>query len=151
MRLDLEHWLPDDVLAKADRAGMLASLEIRTPFLHRELVELAMTLPSAVHLKQGGKALLRKVLADVAPEAAWSRSKTAFRVPAAEWLRGGLGDVLAQQTDGGGLYADGWFDGPAVRAAIDEHRRGTVNRTSVLWPMLALGTWYEANRGALGG
>lgn len=144
MRLDLEHWLPDDVLQKADRAGMLASLEIRTPFLHRNLVELALTLPSSVHLKQGGKALLRDTLKDVAPEAAWGRSKTAFRVPSAEWLRGELGDVLLRQTDGGRLFSEGWFNPDAVRQALRQHRDGNVNRSAVLWPLLALGTWYEA-------
>src|SRR3954470_3816367 len=120
MRLDLEHWLPDDVLQKADRAGMLASLEIRTPFLSRDLVEMAVTLPPSVHLKQGGKSILRQVLNDVAPQAAWGRAKTAFRVPSTEWLRTELGDVLHAQTEGGRLYREGWFNAGAVRDALDE-------------------------------
>ena len=150
MRLDLEHWLPDDVLTKADRAGMLASLEIRTPFLQRELIELATTLPPEVHLEQGGKSLLRAVLDDVAPEVAWKRAKTAFRVPAAEWLRGGLGNVLLEQTDGGRLYREGWFDPDAVRTVLAEHRAGAVGLTAQLWPLLVLGCWYEAQDGIAG-
>ena len=57
------HWLPDDMLTKADRAGMLVSLEVRTPYLDRELAEFAATVPPEVHLAGGGKPLLRRVLA----------------------------------------------------------------------------------------
>lgn len=143
MRLDLEHWLPDDVLAKADRAGMLASLEIRTPFLQRELVEMAATLPASFHLRRGGKRVLHQILSEVAPEAAWSRPKTAFRVPAPDWLRGRLGDVLERQFDGARIYEDGWLSMAGVRAILDEHRLGRSNRSATLWPVLALATWYE--------
>jgi asparagine synthase (glutamine-hydrolysing) len=151
MRLDLEHWLPDDILAKADRAGMLASLEIRTPFLQRELAELALTTPSAVHTASGSKTILRNVLSDVAEDAAWSRSKTAFRVPVGDWLRGGLGDVLDGQTQGARLYSEGWFDAEAVRAQLRAHRSGDADSSSVLWPLLSLGCWYEAQDSVRGG
>lgn len=147
MRLDVEHWLPDDVLAKADRAGMIASLEIRTPFLQRELVELALTIPSAVHLRQNGKFLLRSVLKTVAPDASWARPKTAFRVPIAEWLRGRLGELLTDQTDGGRAFDDGWFDAAAVRATLARHRSGQ-DMTHVLWPIFVFSVWSE--NGALG-
>ncbi|MBA2476538.1 MAG: asparagine synthase (glutamine-hydrolyzing), partial [Actinobacteria bacterium] len=61
MRLDQLRWLPDDILAKADRATMRASLEFRTPFLHRELAELAASIPASTHVAGGGKRLLRQV------------------------------------------------------------------------------------------
>ncbi|MDP8967066.1 MAG: asparagine synthase (glutamine-hydrolyzing), partial [Actinomycetota bacterium] len=83
MHLDQRLWLPDDVLVKADRAGMNVSLEIRTPYLHRELAEFAGSVAPAAHLAGGGKALLRALLADVLPAGAAPRRKTAFRVPAA--------------------------------------------------------------------
>ncbi len=87
MRLDQLHWLPDDVLVKADRAGMLASLELRTPYLQRELAEFATSVAPSTHLAGGGKQLLRLLLSQLVPDAP-RRRKVAFLPPIAEWLRG---------------------------------------------------------------
>ncbi len=147
MRLDQVHWLPDDVLAKADRAGMLASLEIRTPYLHRDLAEFAASVGPDAHLEAGGKALLRAVLADVFPAASGRRPKTAFRVPAAQWLRGPLAPTLARQLAEGALYAEGWIDAGAARGLAAEHAAGRRDWSQVLWPLLALGLWLDRRRG----
>jgi asparagine synthase (glutamine-hydrolysing) len=147
MRLDQVHWLPDDVLAKADRAGMLASLEIRTPYLHRDLAEFTASVGPDAHLEAGGKALLRAVLADVFPAASGRRPKTAFRVPAAQWLRGPLAPTLARQLAEGALYAEGWIDAGAARGLAAEHAAGRRDWSQVLWPLLALGLWLDRRRG----
>lgn len=147
MRLDQVHWLADDVLVKADRAGMLVSLEIRTPYLHRDLAEFAASVAPAAHLDAGGKALLRAVLADVLPAASGRRPKTAFRVPAARWLRGPLAPTLAHQFAEGALYAEGWIDAGAARGLAAEHATGRRDWSHVLWPLLALGLWLDQRRG----
>src|SRR5207248_1556396 len=79
-----------DVLMKTDRASMLCSLEIRTAFLHGGLAELAGSIDTSLHLAGGGKRLVHEMLpADILAERSGRRyRKTAFRVPAAEWLRG---------------------------------------------------------------
>jgi asparagine synthase (glutamine-hydrolysing) len=142
MRFDQTQWLPDDVLAKADRAGMLASLEIRTPFLERRLVEFAAAVPARVHFEDGGKSLLRGVLRRVLPEAA-ATGKTAFRVPADAWLRGPLRPQLEAQLTGSRLYDDGWFDRAAVTAVVDEHLAGRADRAAILWPIFTIGSWLD--------
>jgi asparagine synthase (glutamine-hydrolysing) len=143
MRLDQVHWLPDDVLAKADRAGMLASLEIRTPYLHRELAELAASIPEAVHLAGSGKALLRQILVRVMPDRHDQPRKTAFRTPTREWLRGPLADALRASIGDGRLYRDGWFDGAAAERLRLEHAAGIRDWSAVLWPLLTLGIWFD--------
>ncbi len=150
MRLDQVHWLVDDVLAKADRAGMLVSLEIRTPYLHRELAEFAASVAPDVHLDDGGKALLRAVLTEVLPGAPGRRPKTAFRVPAAQWLRGPLAPTLARQLAEGALYDEGWIDAGVARGLTADHAAGRHDWSHVLWPLLALGLWLDRRRG-LGG
>ena len=139
MRLDQEHWLPGDVLAKADRASMQASLELRTPYLHRELVEFAATIPPAEHR---GKRLLRRALDRSLLAAIDSRPKTAFRTPTADWLRGVLAPALGRQLAESRLYEDGWFDRGAVRRVVEDHTAGQ-DRSKVLWPLFVLSTWLD--------
>jgi asparagine synthase (glutamine-hydrolysing) len=147
MELDQQHWLPDDVLVKADRAGMRVSLEIRTPYLNRELVEFAGTVSERVHVAHGGKALLRALLAQVAPRAARRRRKTAFRVPIAQWLRGPLAPVVDRQLATGSVFDEGWFDRAEAGALIAEHRAGIRDRSAAIWPLLAFGLWLDRMRG----
>ena len=116
MRLDQLHWLPDDVLVKADRAGMLASLEMRTPYLQRELAEFATSVAPSTHLSGGGKQLLRLLLSQLVPDAP-RRRKVAFLPPIAEWLRGSLGAVMEEQVAAGSLYSEGWVRGDVTAAA----------------------------------
>jgi asparagine synthase (glutamine-hydrolysing) len=147
MVLDQRHWLVDDVLVKADRAGMRVSMEIRTPYLHRELAEFAATVPDHVHAGRQGKTLLRSLLEQVAPEAARRRPKTAFRVPAADWLRGPLAPLLDHQVAEGSAFAEGWFDRDRAARMVAEHRSGAQDGTAALWPLLAFGLWLDRVRG----
>jgi len=142
MRLDQRLWLPDDVLMKADRAGMLVSLEIRTPYLHREIAEFAASVAPRVHMQNGGKALLRGVLAELVPSRN-RRPKTAFRVPVGEWLRGSLGDVLREQLTSGPAFQDGWFDRIQTGRLLAEHAAGTRDRSDILWPLLSFSLWLD--------
>jgi asparagine synthase (glutamine-hydrolysing) len=147
MVLDQLHWLPDDVLVKADRAGMRVSLEVRTPYLNRELAEFAGTVAENIHVRGGGKALLRAVLARVAPEAARRRPKTAFRVPTGNWLRGPLAPLLERQLATGSAFTEGWFDRGEAASLFAEHRAGTRDRSSAIWTLLSFGLWLDRIRG----
>jgi asparagine synthase (glutamine-hydrolysing) len=144
MALDQRHWLPDDVLAKADRATMLCSLEMRTPFLHHELAELAAEVPLDYHLKRRGKRVLRDVYDRLDLPSSDRLRKRPFGVPVAEWLRGPLAPLLHEQVRTGRLYDEGWFDRERVRARVEAHVRGAADHGGVLWPLLALGMWFDA-------
>lgn len=150
MLLDQLHWLPGDVLAKADRASMQVSLEVRTPFLNHELAEFAATVPPDLHTGGGGKALLRALLARLLPESTLKRPKTAFRVPAADWLRGPLAPVLSDLIEAGAVCEEGWIDRGAAREALAAHAAG-ADRSAVLWPILSFGLWLDRLRGRDGG
>lgn len=147
MWLDQTGWLADDILAKADRSSMLVSLEVRTPYLDRSLAEFANSLPIGVHCRRGGKPLLRGVLRRVLPEGGWSRQKTAFRVPSAEWLRGPLAYALTTQVGHGAAFDEGWFDRAAARQMVDDHLAGRSDWSHALWPVLAFGIWLDRLRG----
>jgi asparagine synthase (glutamine-hydrolysing) len=145
MHLDQVDYLPDNVLFKTDRAGMLASLEIRTVFLNRELSEFAASVDTAVHLGGGGKALVRAMLPEgiIASRRFGRYRKTAFRVPAAEWLRGPLAAVVQQQLERGVIYEEGYFNRQAVAGLVREHMSLGADHSDELWPLLALGLWAD--------
>jgi asparagine synthase (glutamine-hydrolysing) len=149
MHLDQVHYLPDDVLVKTDRASMLVSLELRTVFLHRGLAELAGSLDTAVHLAGAGKAIVHAMLGDdMLPRRRSGRyRKTAFRVPAAEWLRGPLAPVMDEQLERGTVYSEGYFDRDAVACLAREHIAQTHDHSDRLWPLLALGLWADRFHG----
>jgi asparagine synthase (glutamine-hydrolysing) len=145
MRLDQMQWLPDDVLLKADRATMQASLEFRTPFLHRELAEFAASVPASTHVREGGKLLLRRVLREVLPEASHDRPKVAFRIPSAQWLRRPLRGELVEQLASSSLYSDGWLERGPVSALVSEHLQGR-DHSATLWPIFVLAIWLDSVR-----
>ncbi len=149
MHLDQRHYLPDDVLMKTDRASMLVSLEIRTVFLHSGLAELAGSLDTSMHLAGAGKALVHAMLPAgllEQPRRGGYR-KTAFRVPAAEWLRGPLAPVMRGQLEQGTIYSEGYFDRDAVRRLVAEHGSAACDHSDQLWPLLALGLWADRFHG----
>ena len=145
MNLDQVDYLPDDVLVKTDRASMLVSLEIRTAFLHAGLAEFAGSLDTSMHLAGAGKALVHEMLpAGVIPSRRFGRyRKTAFRVPAAEWLRGPLAPTLQHQLEHGTIYQEGYFDRRAVGRLVREHADSVRDHSDQLWPLLSLGLWAD--------
>jgi asparagine synthase (glutamine-hydrolysing) len=145
MRLDQVDYLPDDVLVKTDRAGMFVSLEIRSVYLHRGLAELAASVDTSMHLGGRGKALLHAMLPAGmdTPRTPRRFRKTAFRAPAAEWLRGPLAPVLRRQLEGGAIYREGWFDRAAAGRLAGEHSSAARDHSDLLWPLLALGLWAD--------
>jgi asparagine synthase (glutamine-hydrolysing) len=141
-RLDIETYLPEDILTKVDRTSMLVSLESRVPLLDHVLMEYAATIPSAWKLSDGqGKAVLKRVMADHLPREVLHRRKMGFGVPLGAWLRGDLGaytrEILldARTRRRGFLAADG------VAALLDEHASGRRDRSTQIWSLLCLEEW----------
>ena len=90
---DLHNYLPGDLLVKADRMTMAASLEGRSPFLDHDIVEWAARLPDSLKVRgRNGKYLLKKAFANDLPENVQSHGKQGFGIPLAAWFRGPLAD-----------------------------------------------------------
>lgn len=150
MRLDQVDYLPDDVLVKTDRAGMLASLEIRTVFLHRGLAEFAASVDTSLHLGGRGKTLLHGMLPPdlgTASRMPGRFRKAAFRAPTAEWLRGPLAPNLIAQLERGTIYEDDWFNRGATKELVDQHLAASHDHSDLLWPLLAFGLWADRLHG----
>jgi asparagine synthase (glutamine-hydrolysing) len=145
--LDLMTYLPGDILTKVDRASMAASLEARAPLLDHRLVEFSFRIPSSLHLRQGeGKWLLRRVLERHVPKSLFERPKMGFGIPVGGWLRGPLRswaeDLLSERR----LREAGLVHPEPIRRIWANHLSGGTNAQYLLWPVLMLHSWLDAQR-----
>jgi asparagine synthase (glutamine-hydrolysing) len=146
MALDGLIYLPDDILVKVDRAAMAVSLETRAPFLDKNLLEFAWSLP--MHFKQRdgqGKWLLRRLLDRYVPNHLVDRPKMGFGVPLDDWLRGPLRDWAETLLNENRLLREGFFHPAPVRQAWERHLSGRDNYGYRLWSILMFQSWFEAH------
>ena len=136
--------LPDQMLAKVDRASMAAALEVRAPLLDHRLVEWSWRQPLALKTAGGvGKLVLREVLAGMVPPAITDRPKMGFDPPLAAWLRGPLREWAGDLLTSSSAVEHGWLSGDALRRTWSEHLAGTRNFDYRLWSVLMLESWLR--------
>jgi asparagine synthase (glutamine-hydrolysing) len=144
MSVDLQSYLPGDILTKVDRMSMAVSLEARVPFLDHRVVEFAMRIPARLKIKDVGKWVLRESVKDVLPERVFEKPKRGFGVPLSAWFRDELShrlnDLLLPESPIGAFV-----DMPAVQRVIREHQSRRRNHQGQLWRLLVLHIWLKAH------
>ena len=141
--INMRSYLPDDLLIKADRCSMGASLEARAPFLDHELVAYAASIPFNLKLRGSTtKFILKEAARGILPDAIIDRQKHGFGVPLGAWLRRDMSkvrDILLSRAarERGTLRLD------AVEGLIDAHESGKRDFNRQLWALLTLEEWHR--------
>jgi len=146
MALDVQTYLPDDILVKVDRAAMSMGLETRVPLLDHQVVEFAWSLPLSLKSKPGqSKWVLKELLSRYLPRDMIDRPKKGFGVPLDTWLRGPLKAWAEALLNEARLEREGYFQARALRNKWDEHLSGRRNWGYHLWSALMFQSWLEHN------
>ncbi|MBA2125972.1 asparagine synthase (glutamine-hydrolyzing) [Hyphomicrobium methylovorum] len=148
MLADLTGYLPDDILAKVDRAAMAVSLETRMPFLDHRLVEFSFGLPLSILRRDGqSKWITRELLARHVPRALFERPKQGFSVPLSEWLQGPLRPWADALLTPERLKREGFFDADIITHAWLALSRGWRGNAHAIWTVLMFQLWLETEHG----
>lgn len=142
--VDVETYLPCDILVKVDIASMAYGLECRSPFLDHHVAELAARMPQRLKMESSqGKLILRDVFADLLPESITARPKMGFGVPLDHWFRNELRELVSDTLLSRRSLDRGYFKPEAVRRLVEEHVSGTWDHASRLWCLLVLELWQR--------
>lgn len=140
---DILTWMQQDILLKADKMSMASSLELRVPFLDREVFALASTLPASQRVgRRETKIALRTAAARTLPQATAAMPKQGFVTPLAQWLQeepwhSQVREVLNSER------ARRFFRTDRLNALLDEHQRGPRSHMKKIWSAYCFLNWHE--------
>jgi asparagine synthase (glutamine-hydrolysing) len=143
---DKQHYLPDDILVKVDRASMAHSLEARCPILDHRVVELAAMQPASRHGdRRTTKRLFREVIAPWVPADVLTRPKRGFGVPLRRWFHDGLIGWAREILMDSRAAQRGWTSTPQVAVLLQQHERGARDHAKRIWALVCLELWARAH------
>lgn len=141
--IDLLHWLPGDILQKADRMSMAHSLELRVPYLDREVFEVARRLPAKYKQKgQISKYLFRKVAGRHLPAVTSNRRKLGFPIPLGHFLTSESGSKAVIQAFSSPT-AEKFFNREALDELLEGRGSGRGNTNRKIWAVYSFLVWYD--------
>ncbi len=140
--VDINTWLVGDILAKADKMTMANSLELRVPFLDKDVADIARTLPDSFKWSKGiTKYLLREAFSSVIPESTRNRKKLGFPTPIKSWLTADNHFVYDTILDN--EYIQKSIDLDFVEKLIDDQISQRTDNSRKIYTLLMLALWYN--------
>lgn len=146
LKTDQEFVLPNDMLKKVDLMSMRHALEVRTPFLDKELVDFVNGLPDEYKLQgSNGKRILRDAFRDILPDEVFSRSKKGFEIPLQDWINSVWETVVNENWfDQGFLEKQALFSYEgANQLKEDFNKKSEEEATVAMWAFIVFQNWYE--------
>ena len=144
---DTKTWLADDLLIKADRMSMAASLELRVPFLDYRLVEFAARMPNHYKIRNGqGKYLLKQMVVGLLPDEIIYRKKMGFPTPLKMMMfQGPMREYSAVLLTNPNAKILEFFHLHTIKRILAEHQAGQVDHHRRLWQLVVLEEWLQQN------
>jgi asparagine synthase (glutamine-hydrolysing) len=142
--VDVNTYLPDDLLVKVDIATMAHGLEGRSPLLDHEFMEFCASLPS--HMKLRGrvkKYIFKRAIRNLVPPEIVERAKMGFGVPLDHWFRQDLREMAYDVLLSPRALGRGYFHATVVQRLLDEHVQGIRNWHLQLWNLMMLELWHQ--------
>lgn len=144
LAIDLETYLPDDILQKVDRATMAASLEGREPLLDHQLFEWVAQLPDHFKYNQGVKKhLLKEIVYDYVPKEIMERPKMGFAVPVGAWMRNELREDISNNFNPAFLQEQGLFHSAKIQQMWQSFLDGRKEYELKIWYLYMFQLWYR--------
>ncbi len=136
--------LLNDYLVKVDRSSMMNSLEIRCPFLDKDLAEFAFTIPGNLKLQNGTtKYILKELAKKYVDKDIVSREKMGFGVPIAQWIRTELKDFIRNVLLSETLKKRNLFSMEYISLMLDQHYSGKYDHSDKIWAIMCLEIWFQ--------
>jgi asparagine synthase (glutamine-hydrolysing) len=145
--LDLESWLPNNLLHRGDYTTMQSSLEQRVPLLDLELTPWAIALPDSAKIKKmTGKAVLRDAFRDQLPNSVLERAKSGFRLPLGEWLRQDkqLSGLLHDHLVCDNAQLRTWLSSKELQGMTSAENLSSTGGAKLAWTALGLELWLKS-------
>jgi asparagine synthase (glutamine-hydrolysing) len=151
MLLDMDTYLPGDILCKMDRASMKYSLENRCPIMDTAVMEYSFRIPHEFKYYKGDKKhILKDIAYDYIPRELLDRPKVGFGVPLDKWMRGPLKEQLLSYADQDFLKKQGLFDAAYVNKFVGDYittgdggRASGSNYSKIAWSFFVFQQWYQ--------
>lgn len=144
MGVDLQTYLPDDLLRMGDRMSMVHSLELRVPFCDQDMLALALRVPPAMRFTGGRlKGFMRWALRGVLPEGILDAPKQGFMVPLARWLREDLHELVRDMLSDDVVRQRDYVRPAYVRWLLQEHQSGRRNCSDQIYALVVLELWLR--------
>ena len=141
--VDMHTWMLYDILLKADRMSMANSLELRVPFLDREMLDVALSIPQRYRSgKEETKIALRGAALKQLPESVAHRKKLGFPVPLNDWLREDKYYNMVREKFTGPV-AEQFFNTGELLRLLDDHKAGRAKNMTKIWSFYSFILWYE--------
>ena len=142
--VDINSYLPEDLLVKMDIATMANSLEARIPFLDHKFIELVAGIPSDLKLRRANsKFILKKAFSDFLPGPILSRKKMGFGVPVSRWFRKELKDYIHEILLDNKTLNRGYFRKAVIERLLNEHISLRYDHSAKIWALLVLEIWFR--------
>ena len=144
-RLDLERYLPGNILVKVDRASMYHSLETRSPYLDHRVFEASVSIPASLKRtsKSHGKVILKNLLGKYLPSDIIHQKKKGFGVPLADWLRNDLRNWAGDSLHSQHFNELDIIEHRDIQKIWREHQDGLYDWHRKLWTLLMFYEWHR--------